>query len=101
MNNHPKISAETLVIVSRTVKAFNETNERGPKTIAQAVRDGDMTSSSGTVGVRFTIADGEHAGANAYMSNGSWFAQYNPNIEAPDGSPLFWRDARMRPQAMR
>lgn len=87
MHNHPEISVNTVVVVRRTVKQFRDTNEQGPKTIHQAVRDGDLDSSSGTVSVEFVVADGEHAGANAYQSkNGRWHAQYDPLTQHPNGS---------------
>jgi len=89
MNNYPIIPNSTQVIVWRTVTAFRETNQLGPKTIACAMRDGDMTNSSGTVSVRVEIVDGPHAGANAWTDGGGvWVAQYNPLIERPDGTPL-------------
>ena len=87
MRNYPKISVNTLVIVRRTVKSFNDSNERGPKTIRQAVIDGDLTNSSGTVRVCLTVAEGEHEGATAIRSNdGRWYASYDPLTENPDRS---------------
>lgn len=87
MYNHPEIDVNTRVIVRRTVKQFNESNERGPKTIRQAVLDGDLERSSGTVRVAFIVADGEHSGASAYRSNnGRWYAQYDPLTQNPNGS---------------
>lgn len=88
MYNHPEINANTRVIVRRTVKQFNDSNERGPKTIRQAVLDGDLKRSSGTVRVELIVADGEHSGASAHReTNGRWYAQYDPLTQNPDGSP--------------
>ncbi len=86
--NHPKLGLDTMVIVERTVKAFGDRNEHGPKTIAQAIKDGDLSTSSGTVSVAVTVADGPHEGANAYQSrDGVWRAQYNPVLEFPNRAP--------------
>ena len=81
-SNHPKLATSTLVTIHRTVKSFGEVNEHGPKTIAQAVRHGDLTTSSGTVYVRITVAAGPHTGANVYQDRaGAWRAQYDPTFE--------------------
>ena len=87
MTTHPKLSTATVVTITRTVKAFRERNEYGPKTIAQAVRDGDLTESSGTVSVTVRVASGEHEGANVYRdSSGTWRAQYDPILQHPNGA---------------
>lgn len=87
-HNHPVIGTDTLVTVHRYVVSTREKSELGPKTIQRAVLDGDLTSSSGTVRVTLTVAEGPHAGANAYRSEkGLWFAQYNPTLENPDRTP--------------
>lgn len=90
MRNHPRISIDTPVIVRRTLKnSSGEHNEHGPKTISQAIRDNDLTTSSGTVQVSITVAAGPHAGANVYSSGDRWFAQYDPGTQHADGSALF------------
>lgn len=71
----PVLSLDTNITVCRTVKTFHETFNHGPKTIRQAIADGDLTTSSGTVSVKLEVVDGEHAGATPYLdSDGVWRA---------------------------
>lgn len=63
----PKIKKTTQVLITRTVVSTRARYEYGPKTISQAIRDNDFTTSSGTVWVRAEVVDGPYAGATVYF----------------------------------
>lgn len=44
--------------------------EHGPKTVSQALKNNDLTTSSGTVSVSITIASGEYSGYPANFHDG-------------------------------
>jgi hypothetical protein len=83
--HYPKLDKTTLVNVVRTVKSFGERNEHSLMTLDAAIKNGLMGTSSSTVFVDVTIADGEYAGLRAFHRRNKWFADHE---QYSDGTPV-------------
>jgi hypothetical protein len=90
--NYPRISNEKMLRITRTQKpeimndGFSE-----DLSVGDAIKNGRLDTSRGTMVVSAVVLDGPHAGAYAGKGETAVFAMYNPAEQRPNGKSL-WDD---------